>query len=140
MAPLSVGNMSDPNGDESAADWQNFEQELQTMKNLGIYAVSTDVWWGAVEGQGDGQFDWSYYDKISDEIIGAGLKWVPIFSFHQCGGNVGDSCNIPIPAWIWTKYIGTHGVRTTDDLKYQSEEGHLEFRSRLGLGNDDCAE
>jgi beta-amylase len=125
MGPLSVGDMTNPNGDASTTAWQNFEQELQLMKNLGIYAVSTDVWWGAVEGAGDGQFNWTYYDKMSDEIIAAGLKWVPIFSFHQCGGNVGDTCNIPIPSWIWTKYIGTRGITTADDLKYQSEEDHL---------------
>jgi beta-amylase len=125
MAPLSVGDMSNPNGAQSASDWQTFDQELQTMKGIGIYAVSTDVWWGAVEGAGDGQFNWSYYDKLSDQIIAAGFKWVPIFSFHQCGGNVGDTCNIPIPSWIWTKYIGSHGIQTADDLKYKSEENHL---------------
>jgi len=51
--------------------------------------------------------------------------WVPILSFHQCGGNVGDACNFPIPAWIWTKYIGQPGVDSADDLKYKSEEDHL---------------
>jgi len=30
----------------------------------------------------------------------AGLKVQAIMSFHQCGGNVGDSCNIPLPQWV----------------------------------------
>jgi len=125
MAPLSVGDLSNPNGSASANDWQLFQSELQQMKSLGVYAVSTDVWWGAVEGRADGQFNWAYYDKISSAIIAAGLQWVPILSFHQCGGNVGDACNIPIPAWIWTKHVGEQGIQSSDDLKYKSEEGHL---------------
>nr|AFK35065.1 unknown [Lotus japonicus] len=28
-----------------------------------------------------------------------GLKVQAVMSFHQCGGNVGDSCTIPLPKW-----------------------------------------
>jgi len=91
MAPLTVDN------------FDHFAYELREMKKLGATGVSTDVWWGLVEKQ-DQQFDWSYYDKLSSLIIDSGLKWVPILSFHQCGGNVGDTCNIPIPSWLWSKY------------------------------------
>ena len=42
--------------------------------------------------------------KLAEAIRSAGLKWVPVLSFHQCGGNVGDECAIPIPAWLWKKY------------------------------------
>ena len=108
MAPLVVN------------DWNSFKQHLQQAKAIGVVAVSTDVWWGKVEGNADQQFDWSYYDKVSDVIIGAGLKWVPTFSFHQCGGNVGDDCDIPIPSWIWGKLGGGKPNR----LKYKSENGN----------------
>jgi hypothetical protein len=49
----------------------------------------------------------------------AGLHWVPVMSFHQCGGNVGDNCNIPIPAWIWNRYKDQGVPR--EALQYQSE-------------------
>jgi hypothetical protein len=100
-------------------DWGQFQHELAVAKSIGVDGVSTDVWWGKVEGGGDQQFDWSYYDTVSDAIIAAGLKWVPILSFHQCGGNVGDDCNIPIPGWIWN-----HFDVPAADLKYQSEQGN----------------
>jgi len=104
MAPLIV------------SDFHSFENELKQVKALGAHAVSTDVWWGLVE-KSDNQFDWSYYQKLSDIIIRNGLKWVPILSTHQCGGNVGDTCNVPIPSWIWSKY-------KHQDIRYKSEQGN----------------
>lgn len=109
MAPLEV------------SDWEGFKQQLRQAKAAGVTAVSTDVWWGKVEKKGDQQFDWSYYDAVSSVIIEAGLKWVPIVSFHKCGGNVGDSCDIPLPEWIWQQLGGNN----PDRLKYKSEKGNL---------------
>jgi beta-amylase len=108
MAPLEV------------SDWYAFDQQLATAKSMGVNAVSVDVWWGKVEGAGDQVFDWSYYDTIVQHIENAGLHWVPIMSFHQCGGNVGDTCNIPIPAWIWSHYSGVSG----SDMRYKSEQNN----------------
>ena len=112
MAPLEI---TDEN------QWNHFAQQLRTAKAMGVDAVSSDVWWGNVESEGDQQFDWSYYDRLSDAIINAGLKWVPILSFHSCGGNVGDQCNIPLPNWVWTKFSGL----SPDDLQYCSEQKNL---------------
>ncbi|MFQ3230805.1 family 14 glycosylhydrolase [Reinekea sp.] len=110
MAPLEVNN------------WSEFENQLSSVKSIGVTGVSVDVWWGKVEANGDQQFDWSYYDSIFQKIENAGLHIIPIMSFHQCGGNVGDDCNIPIPSWIWNKYTG-QGV-SASDLKYKSEYGN----------------
>ncbi len=78
-----------------------FQYQLAACKNLGVNAVSVDVWWGLVEGKADQQFDWSYYDALFKMITDAGLQIQPIMSFHQCGGNVGDTYDMPIPSWIW---------------------------------------
>jgi beta-amylase len=32
-----------------------------------------------------------------------GLKVQTVMSFHGCGGNIGDSVNIPIPSWVLEK-------------------------------------
>lgn len=116
MAPLRVN------------DWASFEQQLNTVKRYGVDAVSVDVWWGEVEGAADNQFKWDYYDTIFSKIKAHGLKIVPILSFHQCGGNVGDDCDIKLPTWLWGKYAGRtfNGIRLdADDLKYKSEQGHF---------------
>ena len=58
-------------------------------------------------------------------ITAAGLDIAPILSFHQCGGNVGDDCDVPLPPWLWRKYANRtlDGVRIgPDGLKHRSEQ------------------
>uniref|UniRef100_UPI004048E32A family 14 glycosylhydrolase n=1 Tax=Rheinheimera sp. TaxID=1869214 RepID=UPI004048E32A len=110
MAPLQV--------EDRAA----FRQQLAVAKQIGVDGVSVDVWWGLVEQTADQQFNWQYYDAIFADITAAGLKIVPIMAFHQCGGNVGDDCDIPLPPWIWQHFL-TQGLSATD-LQYKSEFGH----------------
>lgn len=107
MAPLHV------------TDWTSFKSDLTTATSMGIGAISVDVWWGDVEADGDQDFDWSYYDEIFGAIRDAGLDIIPIMSFHQCGGNVGDDYTNYLPSWIWTAFSGV----SSDDLKYRSETG-----------------
>ena len=121
MAPLCLRDLLNDNRCDS--DLATFSGELKTAKEMGVTAVSVDVWWGLVEKDQDNRFNWDYYDRIVKAIQTAGLHWVPILSFHRCGGNVGDSCDIPIPPWVWTHYR-TQQVNP-EDLKYRSEKGNL---------------
>ncbi|MCR8645123.1 family 14 glycosylhydrolase [Paenibacillus sp. N1-5-1-14] len=99
-------------------DWTAFGKQLKTLKDNGVAGITTDVWWGDVEAAGDQVFDWSYYITYANQVRAAGLKWIPILSTHQCGGNVGDDCNVPLPSWIW-------GKGTADQLKFKSETGYM---------------
>ncbi|MGV3734009.1 MAG: family 14 glycosylhydrolase [Microcella sp.] len=123
MAPLEV------------SDWTQFSNQLATVEAYGVDAVTVDVWWGKVEATGDNQFNWSYYDQIFQVITSRGLDIVPIFSFHQCGGNVGDTCNIPLPSWLWSKYQGAtlNGVSLDiNGLKHRSEQGNFSSETVQG--------
>lgn len=116
MAPLKV------------TDWADFEHDLDAVAAYGVDAVSVDVWWGDVEKAGDNRFDWSYYDRVFGEITAAGLDVAPIFSFHQCGGNVGDDYTSLLPSWLWRKYAGrtVGGIRVgAHGLQHRSEQGHF---------------
>jgi beta-amylase len=116
MAPLIVDN------------WGAFTNDLNAVKAYGVDAVSVDVWWGLVEASGDNQFSWGYYDQLFATITNAGLDIVPIFSFHQCGGNVGDTCDIPLPSWLAGKYTGAtlNGVTLDGNgLRHRSEQGNF---------------
>ncbi|MFQ6170443.1 family 14 glycosylhydrolase [Oryzobacter sp. R7] len=116
MAPLWV----------DSSQMATFEAQIQSAKEYGADAVSVDVWWGKVE-TSDQVFDWSYYDTLFSRIKARGLKIVPILSFHQCGGNVGDTCNFPLPGWIWGKYQDQtlNGVTLdANGLKHRSEQGN----------------
>ncbi|MFK4343080.1 MULTISPECIES: family 14 glycosylhydrolase [unclassified Paenibacillus] len=99
-------------------DWGAFKKQLQTLKSNGVYAITTDVWWGYVESAGDNQFDWSYYKTYADAVKEVGLKWVPIISTHKCGGNVGDDCSIPLPSWLSSK-------GSADEMQFKNENGYV---------------
>lgn len=115
MAPLEI---HDPD------EMKVFQDLLADAKGIGVNAVSVDVWWGKVERNSDQQFDWTYYDQVFDKIRQAGLKIVPILSFHQCGGGPNDDCNIPLPNWLWSRFTA-EGL-TGNDLKYESETGQVQ--------------
>lgn len=133
-AALSASvNVMGPLWLDTQEQWHYFRDDLKTAKQMGVEAVTVDVWWGAVEKNGDQLFDWSYYDKVFAAILEAKLRIVPIMSFHQCGGNVGDVCNIPLPNWIWHHFNnkGTPPALNTSesnvqayDLMYKSEQGN----------------
>lgn len=120
MAPLVVGNPASPDDAESQKAWSQFDKQLREIKQYGADAVSTDVWWGLIEPQ-EGVFNWSYYDRLAEHIIAAGLQWIPILSFHKCGGNIGDDVTVHLPAWIWNKLALQVGGNA-DAAKYVSEQ------------------
>lgn len=97
-------------------NWDAFASRLQTLKANGVNALTTDIWWGTFEATGDNQFDWSYYLRYAEVVKSSGLKWTPILSFHQCGGNVGDDCNIPLPEWVWS-------LGPAEEIVYKNEDG-----------------
>jgi hypothetical protein len=137
--PLETANVMAPL--DMRADGQgrkDFLNQLQTANNIGVKAVAVDVWWGVVAAKSDksGEWDWSYYDGLFDDINKAGLHIVPVMSFHQCGGNVGDECNIPIPAWIWDTYVAQHPGSDKNDLMYKSEQDNWNGET-VALWQDD---
>eukprot|EP00271_Cylindrocystis_brebissonii_P005278 TRINITY_DN17244_c0_g1_i1.p1 TRINITY_DN17244_c0_g1~~TRINITY_DN17244_c0_g1_i1.p1 ORF type:complete len:547 (+),score=92.49 TRINITY_DN17244_c0_g1_i1:72-1712(+) len=73
---------------------------LAALKAAGVDGVMCDCWWGLAEGRGPQQYDWRGYKHLFDLVQQAGLKLQVVMSFHQCGGNVGDNCTIPIPEWV----------------------------------------
>lgn len=111
LAPLDI---------RTEQEWCDFEQQLAIAQEMGIHAIATDIWWGKVERAGDQKFNWQYYDRMVEAIQAANLHWIPLLSFHQCGGNVGDDCMIPIPEWIWTHFPDI----APETLKYVSEKGN----------------
>ncbi|WHX79422.1 family 14 glycosylhydrolase [Priestia flexa] len=109
--------------------WEAFENDLRKAKQNGFYAVTVDFWWGDMEKNGDQQFDFSYAQRFAQAARNAGIKMVPIISTHQCGGNVGDDCNTPLPSWIWN-------TKTDDSLYFKSETGTVNKETVNPLATD----
>jgi len=92
--------------------------QLSQLKSVAnVDGVMTDVWWGLVE-QEPMDYNWSAYEQLVKIVQQANLKIKVIMSFHQCGGNVGDTCDIPLPSWVLA--VGN----SNPDIFYTDREGN----------------
>lgn len=104
--------------DNVLEDKDGLENQLKKLKAAGADGVMLDVWWGIVESKGPKQYDWSAYRSLFELVQQCELKLQAIMSFHQCGGNVGDIVNIPLPQWVLD--IG----KTNPDIFYTNRTGN----------------
>jgi beta-amylase len=102
---------------------------LLALKSAGVEGIMMDVWWGIVEKDGPMVYNWSAYRELIDLVRKHGLKVQAVMSFHQCGGNVGDSCNVPLPPWVLEE------VQKNPDLIYTDKNGKRN-PEYLSLGAD----
>ncbi|CAN1150308.1 Beta-amylase 1, chloroplastic [Linum perenne] len=105
---------------------------LQALKSAGVEGIMIDVWWGLVEREAPGVYNWGGYSDLLEMAKRHGLKVQAVMSFHQCGGNVGDSCNIPLPNWV------VEEIEKDKDLAYTDQWGRRNYEY-LSLGCDTLA-
>lgn len=87
MMPLDSVNMGNGLNRRKA-----MSASLQALKSAGVEGIMMDVWWGLVERDEPGVYNWGGYQDLLELAHKFGLKVQAVMSFHQCGGNVGDSC------------------------------------------------
>lgn len=102
---------------------------LQALKSAGVEGVMVDVWWGIVERERPGEYDWGGYADLMEMARRIGLKVQAVMSFHQCGGNVGDCCTIPLPRWV------VEEMEKDPDLAYTDQWGRRNYEY-VSLGCD----
>ncbi|XP_076889139.1 beta-amylase 1, chloroplastic-like [Bidens hawaiensis] len=102
---------------------------LQALKSAGVEGIMMDVWWGLVEREAPGEYNWGGYAELLEMAHKLGLKVQAVMSFHQCGGNVGDSCTIPLPKWVLEE------INKDPDLAYTDQWGRRN-NEYLSLGCD----
>ncbi|XP_062150509.1 beta-amylase isoform X2 [Alnus glutinosa] len=124
MLPLGVVTV-----DNALEDKDGLEKQLKELRAAGVDGVMVDVWWGIVESQGPKQYDWTAYRSLFQLVQECGLKLQAIMSFHQCGGNIGDIVNIPLPQWVLD--IG----ESDPDIFYTNRTGNRN-KEYLSLGVD----
>ncbi|KAE8708194.1 Beta-amylase 3 [Hibiscus syriacus] len=88
-----------------------------------------DAWWGLVERDGSLNYNWEGYAELVKMVEKHGLKLQVVLSFHQCGGNVGDSCSTPLPPWVLEE------ISRDPDLVYTDKQGRRN-PEYLSLGCD----
>lgn len=124
---MQLGVVSPKN---SFKDEEGTKMQLEKLKKAGVDGIMVDVWWATIEGKGPKQYDWKAYRRLFQIVQQYGLKIQAIMSFHQCGGNVGDIVNIPLPQWVLD--VG----KSNPDIFYTNLAGtrNAEY---LSLGVDD---
>ncbi|KAA8525951.1 hypothetical protein F0562_007949 [Nyssa sinensis] len=112
MLPLDTismgGNLNKPRA---------MNASLMALKSAGVEGVMVDAWWGLVEKDGPLNYNWEGYAELVKMVQRHGLKLQVVMSFHQCGGNVGDSCSIPLPPWVLEE------ISKNPDLVYTDKAG-----------------
>eukprot|EP01135_Chromosphaera_perkinsii_P007251 Nk52_evm59s745 gene=Nk52_evmTU59s745 len=117
--------------DGSIADPAKLSFLLRKLKYGGVDGVMFDCWWGLVETE-PMKYDFSGYTQLIHMVAEVGLLAQVVMSFHKCGGNVGDSVDIPLPDWV----INTG--KSISGLFYEDRYGNVDFEC-LSLGADDAA-
>ncbi|XP_077243451.1 beta-amylase-like [Tasmannia lanceolata] len=98
---------------------EELRKRLQQLQAADVDGVMVDVWWGIIENKGPKMYEWGAYKELFQLVQECGLKMQAIMSFHQCGGNVGDVVNIPIPKWVLD--IG----ETDPDIYFTNRSGNM---------------
>ncbi|KAJ4800552.1 Beta-amylase [Rhynchospora pubera] len=102
---------------------------LMGLKKAGVEGVMVDVWWGLVEKDAPTVYNWNGYTELMEMAKQVGLKVQAVMSFHQCGGNVGDSVTIPLPRWA------VEEMEKDPDLCYSDQWGRRNYEY-VSLGCD----
>ncbi|KAA8497044.1 Beta-amylase 1, chloroplastic [Porphyridium purpureum] len=96
------------------------EEGLQFLASMdGVAGIMVDVWWGPCEPQ-PGKYVFDKYLRLAQRCKELGLHIQATMSFHQCGGNVGDTAYIPLPQWV-------RECATREDAWYMDYQGDQDF-------------
>lgn len=106
--------------DSPAMPAAEFDAALVALAAAGAAGVMLDVWWGLCE-PSPGVYDFSRVIALATRCADLGLAVQATMSFHQCGGNIGDSVTIPLPDWVLTAAT-REGLLFTDAAGWANPE------------------
>ncbi|KAL4564822.1 hypothetical protein LXL04_028894 [Taraxacum kok-saghyz] len=98
---------------------------LRALKLLGVEGVELPIWWGVVEKEAMGKYEWSGYRTLVEMIQKAGLKLHVSLCFHGCKQE-----NIPLPRWV--SELG----KSEPDIFFADRSGKR-YKDCLSFGIDD---
>lgn len=134
MLPLGAispfGSIADPTG---------LSHQFDSLQNISVDGFMVDVWWGLTE-PAPKAYNFSAYRQLFQMAQQRGWKVQVVASFHQCGGNVGDDCDIPLPDFVlkaegvW--YKDAHGVETKEYISLFADDVPIGSRTPLEMYKD----
>ncbi|KAH0794246.1 putative beta-amylase [Histomonas meleagridis] len=135
MSPLA---MFDSN--QNLLDSSKYEYWFSQLQSANVKGVMIDVWWGICE-QAQKSYKFTGYRTVFDMLKNKGLKIIPVMSFHRCGGNVGDSCNIPIPDFVFQGsiqpyFVDLFGNKDSEYISFAYDDIEVNGRTPLQMYHD----
>jgi beta-amylase len=103
--------------------------KLDQLKSANVDGIMADVWWGLTE-PSPKAYDFDAYAELIDMAKIRGMKVQVVSSFHQCGGNVGDTCNIPLPSFV----TSASGIWYKDHAGNEDKEYVSLFADDVSIG------
>ncbi|GLT59650.1 hypothetical protein SLA2020_324580 [Shorea laevis] len=100
---------------------------LKALKLLGVEGVEMPVWWGIVEKEVNGEYNWSGYLALAEMVQKVGLKLHVSLCFH--GSKLPK---IPLPNWM------TQIGESQPDMFFTDRSGQR-YKDCLSLAVDDLA-
>ncbi|RAL49912.1 unnamed protein product [Cuscuta campestris] len=104
-------------------------QSFRALKAAGVEGVVMEVWWGLVERDRPGSFNWQGYLEIVMLAKHCSLKVRAVLAFHQCGTGPDDPFWIPLPQWV------IEDMEKDPDLAYSDRFGRRSMEY-ISLGCD----
>lgn len=98
---------------------------LKALKLMGVDGVELPVWWGIVEKDAMGKYDWSGYLAITDMVQKLGLKLRIALCFHAS-----QEPKIPLPDWV-------SRVGEADPNIYFTNRSGQQYKECLSFAVDD---
>ncbi|KAM7256930.1 hypothetical protein ACFE04_012671 [Oxalis oulophora] len=98
---------------------------LKALKLLGVEGVELPIWWGIVENQNRGNYEWSTYLTLVEMVQKAGLKLHVSLCFHAS-----KEPRISLPEWVSRIGQSQPGLYFTDRSRQP-------YTDCLSLGVDD---
>ncbi|KAL4205068.1 hypothetical protein AMTRI_Chr01g112890 [Amborella trichopoda] len=105
------------------------EVSFRALKLAGVEGVAMDVWWGLVERDRPGVYDWRGYREVVEMALRHGLKVRAVMAFHSCVGTEADPCHITLPHWVRQE------MERETDSAYTDRQGRRNY-DYISLGSD----
>lgn len=98
---------------------------LKALKLMGVDGVELPIWWGLVEKEAMGEYNWSGYLAIAELVQKMGLKLHVSLCFHAS-----QQPRIPLPDWV-------SRVGETDSSIFFTDRSGQQYKDCLSLAADD---
>ncbi|PUZ58877.1 hypothetical protein GQ55_5G542500 [Panicum hallii var. hallii] len=95
---------------------------LAALAAAGVAGIAFELWWGVVERQGPGEYDWAGYLDLAAMARRHGLRVRAILAFHQCGAGPHDPLWIPLPQWVLEEMDKVPDLSYTNRYQQRNKE------------------